>query len=623
MFGVAGVRVRAAPWTPAWDRAVLAAALAKLDERYDPAERLLRTAVRAGRGGARRVAEAVRHPVAGSVRYALYLLESGEPQRQRRAAEILDRLLGLQDTEPKSPTYGLWAPVLEQRPGRRAPQDRGRGIRAAATLAEIGLRHGRAFPGGLRGRVDRAVELAATELAWRGLRGGSMGAEAAGSFLALAAGEMFEDRKLVEHGAGELLRLASRIDQTGSFEDYGSPQRMRRIIGDLTRIRMHVKDETSRAMARKIHDRAWLHLARRWHPPTRQVAGPISHCRRADIGAPLWLQKALGGVVEFASLEEIRAGRVEPDGEAALLDWRCPAELRRQFLELAEPALRRETFRPAMPPAPPVQGTTLLEREFCLGSVNLGGFGRFERPLLAFWGGPERPARYVRLRVMADGRDLGAAVFTSVQERNCVLGFVNFGTGAAEQLRCRRIRVRLDLAGVETPVRMLVGGKKAEVPVSGLHPGTRLAMDLGGIYLWVRFPRAVFGDGDPRLSVEWEDGLLAVSLDLLRSGTPKTVRWADLREAWAALNLVVEEAQAALYDFNLKCSLGRCRFEPRQETMRAVWRSPAGRLWMDGGRAPAPASQQYGRYRAGIRSGPVEYVRLSEEPLAGGVKATP
>ena len=601
--------MRGAEWTPEWDRAVLAAALAKLDPRYDASQRLLRHAGPAG----------TLHPVWASLRYALYLLESGGGEPTARAAEILDRALELQVTDPKDELCGLWRPWPEELAAAEAAKAWRKGVHAAAALAEIALRRGRALPAGLRERVDEAVRRAATELAWRDPPVRSAPAEAAAALVALAAGRLFEDEKLAEHGFGRLVRLAAWIDETGSFEDYGSPERMRALLAALTRIRAYGRRESAVALAGRIHDRAWLHLARRWHAPTRQLAGPISYCRRTDIGAPLWLQKALGGAVEFASLEDIRAGRAEPDGEAALLEWHCPKEIRKQFLEFTEPGQRREVFRTALPPAPPVQGTTLLEPEFCLGSVNLGGFGGHERPLLAFWGGPERPARYVRLRALTDGQDVGEALFTSVQEGNCVLGFVNFRRDeAGGELRGRRLRVRFDIAGVSPPVRILAGGKVADLPLADLHPATRLAFDLGGVYLWLRFPRAVFGGESPRLSVEFEDGLLAVSLDLLRITRAETVRWEDVKEAWAALTLVMAAAEGTLEDFNFRCSLGRCEFRPLGDLIRAIWRSPAGRVWMDAGRNAAPAAEQYGRYRAGVRSGPVPYERLNEEPLAAG-----
>ena len=48
------------------------------------------------------------------------------------------------------------------------------------------------------------------------------------------------------------------------------------------------KKQTIRSLAEKIHERAWLHIGKHWHAPSRQLAAPMSRCYRTDIG-----QKAL------------------------------------------------------------------------------------------------------------------------------------------------------------------------------------------------------------------------------------------------------------------------------------------------------------------------------------------
>ena len=47
-----------------------------------------------------------------------------------------------------------------------------------------------------------------------------------------------------------------------------------------------------------------------------------------------------------------------------------------------------------------------------------------------------------------------------------------------------------------------------------------------------------------------------------------------------------------------------------------IWHSPAGRLWLDGAVRIADVAAQNRVYRAGIRSAPVPYERLSEELLS-------
>jgi len=41
---------------------------------------------------------------------------------------------------------------------------------------------------------------------------------------------------------------------------------------------MYIRDEQARSLIEKIHRRAWLHLIKHWHAPTRQISGPMSRC---------------------------------------------------------------------------------------------------------------------------------------------------------------------------------------------------------------------------------------------------------------------------------------------------------------------------------------------------------
>jgi hypothetical protein len=232
---------------------------------------------------------------------------------------------------------------------------------------------------------------------------------------------------------------------------------------------------------------------------------------------------------------------------------------------------------------------------------------------------------------MKDDYDFSSGLFYSVQEKGCVLGFLNFRSPGGDRhislepvkdgaFECSRLRWRMDIEGVPLDAAMLVDGKPPG-EMTGLPPASRLAVDLGGVHLWLRFPRAVFGESEPQLVVERDDGRLLVSLDLHRSAQPETVRWADVQRAWAVVEVVMEEAAGSLAEFSLRCALGR--FEHRQEgaAERVIWQSPAGRLWLDAGTGIAEAAQQNHLYRAGVRSGPVPYERLSEELLVAAEKA--
>jgi hypothetical protein len=346
-----------------------------------------------------------------------------------------------------------------------------------------------------------------------------------------------------------------------------------------------------------------------------------------DIGKPLWLQKDLGGRLEFASLEEIRSGKVREGAETAILDFECPAKFARDFLSLREERQHREIFRLAEEPEPPLQGTTWLAKDYCLGSANKSDFWVQRRPLIAYWGEAEDDASWLQLRLMKDDYDFSSALFFSVQERNCVLGFLNFRSPGGDKhvsldpvkdgvFECSRLRWRVDLEGVADDAAMIVDGKPAGMGAEVLA-GARIALELGGVYLWLRFPRSVFGAGTPGLSLAKEDGRLTVSLDLHRSEQPVPVSWEAVKEAWATVAMVMEEATGSLDEFSRKCAAGRFEEGDVDEGVRAIWHSPAGRLWLQGATGIAKVDEQNAVYRAGIGSGPVPEVRLSDERLAG------
>jgi len=620
---VSGVDARAAPWTSEWDRAVLSRALIALDELYDAGARMLMREIGPRYQYHTNLRSTVAHPVRESLEYALYLLEDGADARRKRAEETLDRVLALQDTDLASKWYGLWGWYLEEPPPRMSPADWNWADFNGATLLMIANRHGGDLPENLRERVHQAIRHAAYSVRRRNVRMGYTNIAVKGTFVTLAAAELLGFGDLQTYARERMLRLARYIDETGSFDEYNSPTYTRVMIADLTRLRMVVRNMEMKRIADRIHERAWLHFAKHWHAGTRQLAGPMSRCYRNDIGAPLWLQKALGGRLEFASLDEARAS-----GEVTVLDLECPKPLRRCFLEPGGERQHRELFINAEPPESPLQGTTFLAPEFCLGSANKSDFWSQRRGLLAYWGGPARPARWLQLRLLKDDYDFASGVFLSVQERNSVLGLVNFRSPGGDRhislepiengtFECSRLRVRAGLAGVPESARLLIDGKEANLPAGGLLPGSRVSLDLGGTYLWLRFPRAVFGDNEPHLSIDREEGLLTISLDLHRTAEPSTVRWSEVREAWAALNLVMDTPGETLADFSLRCSMGHLEPRRSEDKVRLIWESPNGRLWLEGLAGVTDVRTHHSSYRAGVRSGPVPLERLSGEKLAG------
>jgi hypothetical protein len=592
-------------WTPEWDRVLIEAAVAQQDRSFDPKENMLQSHRGADYNYHSALRNAVVHPTRGSVDYALLLLEAGGAERIARAAAVLDRTIALQDTDPKSRFYGIWGYFLEEPPPQMQPADFNWADFNGAQLLMVEARHGARLPAATRTRVAESIRHAANSIRRRNVTMAYTNIAVQGTFVTLAAAELLKDDDLGSYAHDRLHRFAQQVDLTGSFDEYNSPTYIQVTIGNLTRIRMVLKEDAVLQLAARIEDRAWRHIGEHWHAATRQLAGPMSRCYFTDIGSPLWLQKALGGRVPFATLEE--ATRRPGDADAAILDYRCPAEITSLFLKSGEPRQHREMFRAAAPPAIPVQGTTWLDRDWCLGSVNRGNFWVQSRPLVAYWGGPQRPAHYLQARLIKDNYDFSSGLLYSVQDRGWLLGVVNFQTDGGDkhpsidrikngEFTASRFRLRFDVGGLPNTPRVLQ---------AGTGPDSRLALELGGVNLVIQVRTAAMANFEPRLTWGREDNIFAISFDWFPPvSEPRTIRFKDIGPAYAVLTMAMSGAETSLPD--LDAAFAKRKYESHDDEFH--W----GNLVMKARTVPGTLGEQD---RAFVCSTPL--ARLSDVKVAG------
>jgi hypothetical protein len=580
-------------WSPAWDQALVSAAVAAQDAAYDPAEHLLTRTIGAEYHYHTNLRSRAAHPTRDSLDYALLLLEAGGEARTRRAHDIITRMVALQETDPATKWYGIWGYYMEEPAPKMSPADWNWADFNGSLLLIIEHRHGARLPAALRRQVREAIHHAAYSVRRRNVTMTYTNIAVQGTFVTLAAAELLGDQDLMGYATDRLRRFAATLDQTGSFAEFNSPTYANVTIANLTRIRMQVKDEASRQLADRIHGRAWLHLGKHWHAPSRQLAGPQSRAYRTDIGQPLWIQKALGGRLAFATLDDIRQRRAPASGETAILDYRCPDFAAPLFLEAGSPRQHRELF------VPTIQGTTWLDRRFTIGSADRGNFWVQSRSLLGYWGEGGRTGGYLQMRFVKDDYDFASALLYSVQERNSILGLVNFRSPGGDkhpsldpvtdgQFTAQRLRLRADLSGVPEKALRLVEGDS-------------VAIDAGPVKIWLRFPGGV-------PLVAWEEEMMTVSLDLLRRPAPGTVRWADLARPYAVFHLAMEDTAEPLARFaaRMRATAARAAGAGSWE-----WQSPAGKLSLTGGTAVAPIAEQDRAFRPQIDGQAVPVVRLS------------
>jgi len=339
-----------------------------------------------------------------------------------------------------------------------------------------------------------------------------------GAYVTLVAGEQFDDAELADYGKARLRRFYDHTFANGSFSEYNSPTYSIVAIRELSRMLRHVRDAESRKLLVELNRFAWSHVARHFHVPTRQWAGPHSRCYATLLrdSTLSFIQRSTGGRLHFMpeaeALESLDAHRLSSE---------CPADLLHYFTDLPEPRVEVEAFARNAADQHDIIGTTYLHPDFTLGSVNIGDLWNQRRPLLAYWQ-TDAGVVAMRLRCLHDDYDYSSASIFTVQGAGDILGAVVFATDRGDThisldriknaaIKAKDLRLRLEFEGAVTQMQM---------------PLTR----SGKMNIDFSVARAVFGDETVKIALGRNDSTAFRDV-ILYQGDEKDINFADIDEA--------------------------------------------------------------------------------------------
>lgn len=639
-------------WNADWDRALLTGVVAHVDKTYDAEVQMCRSY----RGPEYNYQSKLRgmtvHPIRDAFEAALALLEEGSAARVSQACVILDRTLRLQEVDPESKWFGLWSYYLEEPLAKMSTVDFNWADFNGATLLMVMFRHRSKLSTPLQKRTKEAVGRAAASIRRRDISPYYTNIAAQGSFVVFGAAELLADEDLLAYAVRRMRRWAGNVDECGSFSEYNSPAYSPLTIENMTRLRTYVKHPEARLLGERLHRRAWQQLATHWHAPTMQLAGPMARSYTNDIGAPLWLQKGTGNRISF----QTKATLAEQGGpiSAVVLDYECPADLVASFERLSGARMQREEFvaggvlldtlEPHVPSGPlaPVQGSTMLTPAYALGSANRSDFWVQRRPLLAFWGSPERPPHWMQLRVVKSDYDFSSAMFYSVQDEGAVLGAVGFRNDGGDKhpiieriqhgaFPMRQIYAAFDFGPWQESWTMLADGRPVTQAQVNMPLNSRISIDTGSCRIGLQFHAATFaiaaegwGAYPPTLQWKREAGHATLRLTLYRRDEEATLHWADVRDAGCVFTCWFSDAPLSLDAFDAQYKTGSLVSTPSGDQVYYTWRlNASGRrdLALTVRRGVGSFDQMERGYAGLIAGRPVAMTRLSEERILRGTAA--
>lgn len=458
------------------------------------------------------------HSTYSSVVYALDLLDSALPDYTERAAEILSVILQLQDKRKDSPTYGIWSYYYEEHLDQMEAPDWNYADFIGKKLVLVLKCHGDRLSELLRQGLSVAIGRACQAIVNRDVGPSYTNIAAMGAFVTLVGGEVIGQETFVQYGRGRLQRLYNYTMRLGTFVEFNSPCYTPITIEELHHIHEETKDPTSIKLTERLLYIAWRMAAERYHPRTKEWAGPHSRSY-----SPM--------------LENY------PDTRAL----RCPEELLHFFSSEEERYFRCPIFDEDEV-GYQCYATTYMNEAYCLGSFSKDMMWNQRRNLIAYVDNQGKAA-YVQLRFLKDGRDFSSAVFTGVQDKSDIVFGLNMALDFGDWhpvldpvngvFEAEDLRIRLEIGGYIEGVDCFSSNKL----------GYDAAVVIGGQTVRVKLLSALSGSGVPRIAITQseQEGTLGIDY-IIYKGPRKEFNLHEWNQAaWVYLFTLserVEELQA-------------------------------------------------------------------------------
>ncbi len=342
--------------------------------------------------------------------YGACLIASPNKEHQRRGNEILDRVFAMQDRNPESRTFGVWAWYANEPLEEMASVDFNWADFQGAVIAVVLRDYSDRLTGEVREKAKKALEYCCRAIIKRNVGPDYTNIAIMGATVTSAAGEILDRTDFLEYGRKRIQRNLEYYREVGGFNEYNSPNYAMVVVHELERMLYLVKDAECRAASTELLNETWKMIAMHYHVPTREWAGPHSRAYSDRLPAP-----SRNAILS-------RAGVLPKDGPTysnILVDpTPAPETLRHYFVDVpTDPVQLEEFYAKGRRPEFETYGTTYMDAVLALGSASYHTFWEQTRGLIAYWKMPnaarESASAMLKMRFLHDGED-----FTSVWGRH-------------------------------------------------------------------------------------------------------------------------------------------------------------------------------------------------------------
>jgi hypothetical protein len=430
--------------------------------KFDPQENML-TKTLTGYNYHTDAGSGVFHEVRGSFNYAVSLLELGDKQYEKRAFDIIEKTISLQDQNPNSKSCGVWPYYLEEPLAtKKAPIDYNWADFNAVSLLELWMGHQSKIPERLKPAIKNALILAAQSIQKRNVGPAYTNIAIMGTYATYMVSNLFDLAEMKSYAQSRLKIFYNYTLDKGGFTEYNSPNYTLIALDELFRMKKHIVEPSSRVMIDSLYAIGWQIIASHYHQPTGQWAGPHSRSYSTLIKPSFYaiLDQASNGKIKVSTGEKRNYLKIK---------HQIPEYLLHYFLAPQYPRTETNLFEKD---SPQIIGTSYLTREYALSTANRSGFWNQRRPFTLYWGSVPAP-KYLQVRFMHDDYDFSSAYFLSSQSENKVLAAIGFNSNGGDKhinidrlkngkFKAKDLRLRFEFGNVKSQDELVLPASNLE-----------------------------------------------------------------------------------------------------------------------------------------------------------------
>lgn len=439
------------------EKQILDESLKRQHERYDPGEKMI-TVTLNGYNYSTDAESGVFHATRESFSYAVMLLDLGDEQYTQRAFDIINRTISLQDQDPTSRSCGVWPYYLEEPLAtKKSPIDYNWADFCAVSLLDVWIGHQSRIPENLKEKIRNSLILAAKSIQKRNVGPGYTNIAIMGTYVTYMVSHLFDLPEMKEYAQNRMKKFYDYTLDKGGFTEYNSPTYTIVALDELYRMKVHIIEPSAKQMIDSLYSMGWEMIARHYHKPTGQWAGPHSRSY-SSLVSPTFYQ-----LLEEASNGRIDLGGVKPSRGDVKIKHRIPDNLMHYFLIPEYPRTEIDVFEKE---EPQVIGTCYMTDKYALSSANRSSLWNQRRPFLAYWGSLGSH-RYLQLQFLHDNYDFSSAALFTNQKGSCVLGGINLYLLGGDKhigidqikdgrFKAKDLRIRFKFGGTVSQVKLTI-----------------------------------------------------------------------------------------------------------------------------------------------------------------------